>query len=75
MFSDTTKLKIDGVFHKAVVEVDEKGTKAAASTGIVMVPVMASYHEEFTANHPFLFIIRDNKTNTFLFVGQISQFR
>lgn len=73
LFNDTASLKIDNVFHQAVIEIDEKGTVAAAATGITVVPVMASYNVEFIANHPFIFIIRDKRTNTFLFMGQLTE--
>ena len=52
---------------------DEKGTVAAAATGMDVVLVMDSHTAELIANHPFVFIIRDKKTNTFLFIGQVSQ--
>lgn len=73
IFNDAAKLSIDGIFHKAVIQVDEKGTVAAAATGMDAVLVMDSHTAELIANHPFVFIIRDKKTNTFLFIGQVSQ--
>lgn len=73
IFNNAAKLSIDGIFHKAVIQVDEKGTVAAAATGMDAVPVMDSHTAELIANHPFVFIIRDKKTNTFLFIGQVSQ--
>ena len=73
VFNNAAKLSIDGIFHKAVIQVDEKGTVAAAATGMDVVLVMDSHTAELIANHPFVFIIRDKKTNTFLFIGQVSQ--
>ena len=73
IFNNAAKLSIDGIFHKAVIQVDEKGTVAAAATGMDVVLVMDSHTAELIANHPFVFIIRDKKTNTFLFIGQVSQ--
>ncbi|MGP5408470.1 serpin family protein, partial [Psychrobacter celer] len=61
------------VIHKAVVEVDEKGTVAAAATAIVIDVTSASYNAEFEANHPFIFMIKDNKTDAILFLGQVNK--
>ena len=72
-FSDTTPLMVDSIVHKAVVEVDEKGTKAAAATGVVLMPTSIAYGEALTADHPFMFMIKDNKTDAILFLGQVNQ--
>ena len=67
-------LYINDVFHKAFVNVDEEGTEAAAATGVVM-RLSAVAHEEpvpvFRADHPFLFLIRDNGTGAILFAGRV----
>ena len=66
-------LYIDQVYHKAFVDVDEKGTEAAAATAIVMaVAVMGGGIPplEFNADHPFVFLIYDNHTGLILFMGQ-----
>ncbi|XP_058603049.1 leukocyte elastase inhibitor-like isoform X2 [Onychostoma macrolepis] len=64
-------LVVSGVFHKAFVEVNEKGTEAAAATGIVIstssIPVDP---KAFIADHPFLFFIRHNPSNSILFCGR-----
>lgn len=74
LFNDKIPLAIDDVVHKAVVEVDEKGTVAAALTGVVVViPVSASYNAEFIADHPFMFMIKDKKSEAILFLGQVNQ--
>ena len=65
------KLRITGVFHKAFVKVDEEGTEAAAATGIVFKTESVRIVPSFKANHPFLFLIRDKKTNTILFLGRV----
>ena len=66
-------LKISEVIHKAFIEVNEKGTEAAAATGVVMVKGAAIIIEPkfFRADHPFLFVIRDRKTNVVLFCGRV----
>jgi serpin B len=67
-------LKISEVVHKAFVEVNEEGTEAAAATGVVgmrCASVMPTQPKVFKADHPFLFFIRDRKTNTVLFSGRV----
>jgi len=63
------QLHITRVRQKAYVEVDEKGTKAAAVTsvevGVTSAPPM------FTADRPFLFAIRERLSGTILFVGMV----
>jgi serpin B len=68
-------LYIDQVYHKAFVDVDEKGTEAAAATAIVSEVVMGENAGvqplEFNADHPFVFLIHDKKTGLVLFAGQV----
>lgn len=69
-------LKISEVIHKAFIEVDEKGTEAAAATAVVMQPTSSSMnHKEmpkvFNANRPFLFYIVDDATRSVLFMGRL----
>jgi len=66
------KLWISQIKHKAFVEVYEEGTEAAAATavGIQTTAVRRSY-PIFRADHPFLFLIRDNQTGSFLFMGRM----
>ncbi len=72
LMSPMNELKIDKVIHKAKIEINEKGTKAAASTGVVMVRKSAMIHEtEFKADHPFIYLIRDNSTGMLLFIGKM----
>ena len=73
LFNDEQSLAVDSIIHKAVVEVDEKGAVAAAATSIVITPISASYNAEFTADHPFMFMIKDNKTDAILFLGQVNR--
>jgi serpin B len=66
-------LSISAVIHKAYVDVNEEGTEAAAATAVVIRLTSAgSGPEVFYANHPFLFLIRDNKSGAILFLGQVS---
>jgi serpin B len=61
---------IQNVFHKAFVEVNEEGTEAAAATAVVMMKAAIRYIE-FRADHPFIFIIKDNRSGSILFMGRV----
>jgi serpin B len=69
------RLAMSAVFHKAFVKVDEKGTEAAAATGALMQTTGAIARpvppREFTADHPFLFLVRDRGTGALLFMGRV----
>lgn len=73
LFNNKLPLAVDSIIHKAVIEVDEKGTVAAAATSIGPVLVSANYDVEFNANRPFIFMIKDNKTDAILFLGQVNK--
>lgn len=73
LFNNKLPLAVDSIIHKAVIEVDEKGTVAAAATSIGPVVVSANYDVEFNANRPFMFVIKDNKTDAILFLGQVNK--
>jgi len=63
---------IDKVKHKTYVEVNEEGTEAAAATVVVMIEVSPSpsgFH--MRVDRPFVFLIRENKSQTILFIGKI----
>lgn len=64
-------LFLSTVVHKAFVEVNEEGTEAAAATA-GMVAFCMLREEHFTADHPFIFFIRHNKTKSILFLGRFS---
>ncbi|XP_040442727.1 leukocyte elastase inhibitor-like [Falco naumanni] len=64
-------LVLSNVVHKTYVEVNEEGTTAAAGTGAVIVRRSLPLTEVFMADHPFLFFIRHNPTNTILFFGKL----
>ncbi|XP_049800491.1 leukocyte elastase inhibitor-like isoform X2 [Schistocerca nitens] len=76
--TDEERLKVDAVLHKAFVEVNEKGTEAAAATAVVNVAVDSLFDPEppsptvFRADHPFVFLILDQQTKTVLFAGRYS---
>ncbi len=73
LYADGPPIKLDEVYHQAVVTVDEKGTEAAAAAGAVGMYVGMSYPVKFKADHPFMFVIKDNKTDAILFLGQVNK--
>jgi len=64
-------LWISQIKHKAFVEVNEEGTEAAAATAVEMITKAAMPTPPFRADHPFLFLIRDNQTGAVLFLGRL----
>lgn len=63
-------LSIGEVVHKAFVDVNEEGTTAAAATAVVLKET-AARSQTFRADHPFIFIIRDQLSGTILFMGRV----
>nr|XP_020030290.1 serpin B4-like [Castor canadensis] len=72
--SDKKSLTVSKVLHKSFVEVTEEGTEAAAASGIVtgFTSSAPQTKEKFCCDHPFIFFIKENKTNTILFFGRLS---
>jgi len=69
-----TPLKIGMVKQKTFVDVNEKGTEAAAITFIGMknmaMPPSDGQPRKFIADRPFIFLIRERSTGAVLFIGQ-----
>jgi serpin B len=74
--SQTDKLFISDVIHKTFIDVDERGTEAAAVT-IIILPGASQYSPPPPAipvmriDHPFIFAIREHQSGTILFIGKI----
>ncbi len=74
--SKVDSLTIGEIIHKTFIEIDEKKTEAAAITEIVIfgygggTPAALPPPKIFNANHPFIFMIVDNRTNAILFIGR-----
>ncbi|MDB6057407.1 MAG: Proteinase inhibitor serpin [Verrucomicrobiales bacterium] len=69
-------LYISDIFHKTFIDVDEKGTEAAAATSIVIM-TMGIHREppkpiEVRIDHPFLFAIQHRDTGACLFLGRVT---
>jgi serpin B len=67
---------ISEVIHKAYVDVNEEGTEAAAATAVTMramaMPAPQAPPPVFRADHPFVFMIRDNRSASILFMGRMA---
>lgn len=69
------RLFINSVVHQANLEVTEKGTEAAAATGIGFaagnIPQTVPFFPTFSADRPFIYLIRDQKSGAILFLGRM----
>jgi serpin B len=69
---------ISAVIHKAYVDVDEEGTEATAATAVGVKTGLTGVHRPeppiiiFRADHPFMFLIRDNHSGSILFIGRVT---
>ncbi|XP_039957783.1 serine protease inhibitor 42Dd [Bactrocera neohumeralis] len=67
MLESPEPLQVSNVFHKAVIEVNEEGTEAAAATAMIMMTRCLLIPLQFVADRPFFYAIW-NKRNI-LFAG------
>jgi serpin B len=67
-------LSISAVIHKAYVDVNEEGTEAAAATavGVIALAARPTPPTIFSVDHPFMFVIRDNRSRSILFIGRVT---
>jgi len=65
------ELYLSDMVHKAFVDVNEKGTEAAAATGVIVRTLSIERITEFRADRPFVFLIRDRKSGSVLFLGRV----
>jgi serpin B len=65
------ELFISNVKHKAFIEVDEAGTKAAAATSVEIGVTSVPNNPYFLVNRPFIFIISERLTNQAIFIGKM----
>lgn len=74
----TCGLTISNIIHQANIDVDEEGSEAAAATAVVMGIIVTSAQRPpppppfiFRADHPFMFLLRDNRSGAILFMGRL----
>ncbi|HHD77828.1 MAG TPA: serpin family protein [Campylobacteraceae bacterium] len=69
-------LMISEIIHKAYIKVDEESTEAAAATAVIGVGGAAGPQDppvEMIVNRPFLFFIKDQKSDQILFMGVVKR--
>ena len=72
---DQAQSTIDQIVHRAVIDVGEEGTEAAAATAVIVTTrTMAPSQpiERFVVDRPFLFVIADDRTGAILFIGRVA---
>ena len=67
----THNLYISDVFHDAFINVAEKGTEAAAATGVVVRDAAIFIGLQVDATRPFLYYLCDQPTGAILFMGRV----
>nr|XP_053637931.1 leukocyte elastase inhibitor A-like [Cherax quadricarinatus]UGZ35787.2 putative serine proteinase inhibitor [Cherax quadricarinatus] len=72
-FDPSGQLFVKKGIHKAVVEVNEEGSEAAAATALLVAFSFAPRPRQFKCNQPFVFFIYDKQTNNILFLGVYSK--
>ena len=69
-------IAIQQIFAKATIEVQERGTEAAAAAAVVAgftsAPVVP---QTLVIDHPFVYVLHDTVTNTVLFMGTMNNLR
>jgi serpin B len=66
----THGLPLKSALHLTHIRVDEEGTTASAAS--IMDKAAGGSNIHFTADRPFLFLIRDRETGTVLFIGRVA---
>ncbi|KAL9446118.1 hypothetical protein AB3S75_013901 [Citrus x aurantiifolia] len=66
-------LYVSSIFQKSFIEVNEEGTEAAAASAatVVLRSILLLEKIDFVADHPFVFMIRENMTGLVMFVGHV----
>jgi len=68
-------LFVSDVVHKTFIDVNEEGCEAAAATAMLLLGNCFNPNPPpppFVADHPFIYLIRDNRTRTVLFIGKFT---
>lgn len=67
----TRELFIQIAVHQAFLEVNEEGTTAGGATGIGIGITAVPIKKVFRADHPFIFLIKEKKSGSILFIGKV----
>jgi len=74
--SDEGGLAVSNIIQQVFLDVNEKGTEAAAATAVTIVTVGARLNppkpEPFIVDRPFIMLIRDDVTGSIMFAGRIT---
>jgi serine protease inhibitor len=71
MVNETNDLFISRVIHKTYIDVNEKGTEAAAVTVVEIETTSIGPSKNFKVDKPFLYIIREKTSNAIVFMGKV----
>ncbi|XP_076340138.1 intracellular coagulation inhibitor 1 [Tachypleus tridentatus] len=66
-------LFVTKITHRTLIEVNEEGTEASGISSVVAGVRSGWKRPTFTADHPFVFFIRHNRSGIILFMGRVSQ--
>ena len=69
--ASASDLSVGRIIHKTFLRVTEEGTEAAAATA-VLAPESAPPRRSFVADRPFLYLIRDRRDGSILFLGRVT---
>ncbi|XP_003794692.1 serpin I2 [Otolemur garnettii] len=70
--TDSSEVYVSQVMQKVFFEINEDSSEAATSTGVHIPVIMSLTQNQFIANHPFLFIMKHNPTESILFMGRVT---
>ncbi|XP_058411576.1 serpin I2 [Diceros bicornis minor] len=70
--TDSSEVYVSQVIQQVSFEINEDGGEAAASTGVNIPVIMSVARNQFIANHPFLFIMKNSPTESILFMGRVT---
>lgn len=70
--TDSSEVYVSQVMQQIFFEINEEGSEAATSTGMNIPVIMSLARNQFIADHPFLFIVKNNPTESILFMGRVT---